>query len=79
MTDVHIDRASPSSLKLRIFSRLRRALTGRHRTHPALDLQAMSDYLRRDIGLAPADISVEQDIKMLNVNIRSGIIFPRPC
>ena len=79
MTSVQINLASPSSSKSRMLYRLLGAFTLRRRRHAVLDISAMSDHLRRDIGLAPADIALASDIMLLNVNIRSGIIFPRPC
>lgn len=79
MTDAQINLASSFLPKLRILSRLLGAFSRGGHTHPPLDLQAMPDYLRRDIGLAPAELALDHDIKMMNVNIRAGIILPRPC
>jgi hypothetical protein len=48
--------------------------------YPACDIGSMPDHLRRDIGLAAGGHdSTDRDISMMNVTLRSGIIFPRPC
>ena len=79
MTSVQLNLASTSTPRPRVFSRLLSVFTlGFHR-RPILDIAALPDHLRRDIGLPPADVSLGSDIKMMNVNIRSGMIFPRPC
>lgn len=45
-----------------------------------LDLQSTPDDILDDIGLSPEDrLSDLRDIDLMDANIRSGIILPRPC
>ena len=79
MTSVQINLASSLFSKMHDVGRALRIFRINFRRRPAVDIGAMPDHLRKDIGLPPADIALDQNIKLLNVNIRSGIIFPRPC
>lgn len=79
MSDVQTNLISTAPPESRKFSTLLRgAILGvfRRRT---LDTRSLPDSLRRDIGLPPAELSIDREISMANVNLRAGIIFPRPC
>lgn len=70
----------PSSFrrKIKLHSTLRIIALGTRRRH-VLDAHSLTDHLRRDIGLPPSDIAVDREICMANVNLRAGMISPRPC
>jgi len=79
MSDVEIN-IVPSTLrrsfKLRNILQIMALRIGRA---PRLDVRSLPDHLRRDIGLPPADISIDREISLANVNLRAGMISPRPC
>jgi hypothetical protein len=79
MSDVEIN-IIPSSQRqsLKLHNVLRIMALGLRR-RPRLDARSLPDYLRRDIGLPPADIAIDREISMANVNLRAGMISPRPC